>query len=314
MFTSYYKPIKILLLALIILLPSILCLDNALAQSQLITVGPVVNEILLKPGQSDSFDVVIINNTEDVREFEILVRSMPPNEEGTPTLRPEANQIANEWIILPQNYISLNKNEKEVLTIDVHVPLDASPGSYHMAILFRDILGSVDASGTTLAGELGPAVILTVLGSKNVDLNIVSFNPIYYINDSSGQTFDVQFRNDGNVTVLPVGVVNIKDVWGISSPETISINFNEDNQYIWRQSKRNILSQWIDDQFRIGFFEAELVLAYGPENQVIASKTYFWILPWKLILAVISAILLAVVWGKLKKIILYIYYDKKILK
>jgi Tfp pilus assembly protein PilO len=44
----------------------------------------------------------------------------------------------------------------------------------------------------------------------------------------------------------------------------------------------------------MGRYKAEVIMTYGTENQLVVASTYFWLLPIKLIIAVIVAILVVI--------------------
>lgn len=122
--------------------------------------------------------------------------------------------------------------------------------------------------------------------------------------ENSPIKFVTRIKNDGNVHVKPFGNIEIRDMFG-NTVKTITVNPDKSN--ILPQSIRRFESQF-DKPWMIGVYTADLTLGYGTTGQAITNSIKFWVIPYKIILAVLLSIITIVyIFSRLIKV-----YNKRI--
>jgi len=111
---------------------------NYFPEYQKITVDPAYKYLQMKPGDSESFTVVVINN--DNKTIELKPRIL---------ITPYTQYFMNEsWISINPSEKSLKSGEKEEFELKVSIPKDANVGSYAILVAFSDKVPEGDVAGT----------------------------------------------------------------------------------------------------------------------------------------------------------------------
>jgi hypothetical protein len=96
--------------------------------------------------------------------------------------------------------------------------------------------------------------------------------------------FEIAFKNTGNVHLVPYGTVTIKSMIG-RTVEVVPV----DAYFVLPESTRYREVLWKEGT-GLGRYTATLSLYKGYGNEFTESKIAFWILPWKLLVAVFVGI------------------------
>jgi hypothetical protein len=111
---------------------------NYFPEYQKITVDPAYKYLQMKPGDSESFTVTVINN--DNKTIELKPRIL---------ITPYTQYFMNEsWISINPSEKSLKSGEKEEFELKVSIPKDANVGSYAILVAFSDKVPEGDVAGT----------------------------------------------------------------------------------------------------------------------------------------------------------------------
>lgn len=104
---------------------------------QKITVDPAYKYLQMKPGDSESFTVTVINN--DNKTIELKPRIL---------ITPYTEYFMNEsWISISPSEKSLKSGEKEEFEVKVSIPKDTNAGSYAVLVAFTDKVPEGDVAG-----------------------------------------------------------------------------------------------------------------------------------------------------------------------
>lgn len=265
--------------------------------SQAIEISPPVVTVTAKPGEVVKTQIslrdvstVRLVATNEINDFTAA------GEDGTPKLLLEEGQKSpysmKEWISpLPQ--LTLNPKKIEILPINIRVPANAAPGGYYAVIRFTATPADIDTNGVSLSASLGALVLLTVEGDVKENMSVVEFsaqkNAVRStLFESIPLTFRARVKNEGNIHEQPTGKIVITDMFG---KDIAGVNVNLARRNVLPGSIRRFDSPLdksvVGNQILFGRYSAKLSLTYGAKSQVITSNLTFWIIPWKLILAVI---------------------------
>jgi hypothetical protein len=253
-----------------------------------IIISPASVDLDMDPGESRSFKLTVINTSNIDRTFEVKLRSFNDGGEvGEPVLDDTIITPLHDWLHLPSQGLQVAASSHAEYTLNLSLPLDARPGSYRTVILFRDTQVQTDINGSIISAEFGPLLFVEVNGKVIELADILSFKAKQFVNEGLPVGFIALVSNQGNVDITPRGTVNIRPLYSLNK-EQRNYDFNPTLSKTLADSQRSYSSEWVDQaNWQIGYYEAEIVLAYSDSNKVLTAKTNFWILPWRAMLAVL---------------------------
>jgi hypothetical protein len=143
--------------------------------------------------------------------------------------------------------------------------------------------GSGAAGKTRLISRIGSLLLVRVNGLGNEsgaleDLKLLGPKKIFY--EKKPQGFEILFRNDGNVHLVPSGKIKVKNMLG-----KIVAELPVDAYFALPDSLRYREVQW-DGGFGFGRYTANLSLYRGYGNQFDEDSLAFWVLPWKVLVGI----------------------------
>lgn len=269
---------------------------------QALEIAPPVVTVTAKPGEVLKATITIRNvaNASMVAKNEINDFTAA-GEDGTPKLLLDENQTTpysmKAWIArIPQ--MTLKPKELVQQPVTIAVPANASPGGYYAVIRFTATPAGIDTSGVSLSASLGALILLRVQGDAKEAMSIVEFSAAKNgvtstLFESTPLRFIARIRNDGNIHEQPVGRIVIKDMFGRT---TAGVNVNLDRRNVLPQSIRKfdtlLDKSVLGNKFMFGRYTAQLTFTYGDKNLTTSSNLTFWILPWKLLLAIVVGLVL----------------------
>ena len=200
-----------------------------------------------------------------------------------------SNSLAN-WIELSRGVIELGPGEEKSVPFVIRINSSAVSGSYHAVITF--------ASGETrdIASKNGPLASLTVNLDLQADvkelmqLNRFTTDNVVFTGDDV--LFKYQLQNIGNQDLDPKGEIRIYDRHG---EEVASVDVNNEGKVISPDQVSQLASVW-SGASGFGKYKAVIDVEYG-KSQVasVQDETYFWVVPWKEVLGITIATLIAVI-------------------
>lgn len=276
---------------------------------QALEIAPPVVNITADAGEVK--DVTI--NLRDISNNALVVTSEVNDftaygEDGIPKLSLDSGEESpysiKSWID-PLAQLTLQPRQVKSLAVKIHVPSNAAPGGYYGVIRFTAAAPGMESSGVSLAASLGSLIFIRVNGDAKESMSFAEF----YTADSNGKRtglFESQpvslvarIKNDGNVHEQPVGLITIKDMFGNA---VANVNMNLERRNVLPGSIRKFSADMdktnVGDRFLFGYYTAELVTTFGASSQTITTKVGFWVIPWRLILTILAAIVVLVIIGR----------------
>lgn len=264
---------------------------------QALEIAPPVLNVTANPGQTVTTQLSL----RDVSSGKLIVKGqvndfIAAGEDGTPKIlledgEPNPYSLKN-WVA-PLAQMTLEPRQIKNLPIVIKVPADAAPGSYYGVVRFTATPPELEDTGVSLSASLGALVFLRVNGAAKEGMEIVDF----YANnggkpgtlfESTPIKFVERLKNTGNIHEQPAGQVVITDMFG---NKIAAVNVNLPPRSILPQSVRKfeqpLDSSVIGDKMLFGRYTAELRITYGSNKQTVTSSLAFWVVPWRMIIAVI---------------------------
>jgi len=138
-------------------------------------------------------------------------------------------------------------------------------------------------------------VLLRVSGNVTDNLDLVSFTTSQ--NGQSGSFFEhgpvgftVRLKDTGSVHEKPQGTI---DVTGMFGKKIGSIKVNENGGNVLPDSIRRF-DEELGKKSLFGHYTAKLNLTYASGAKKLSGQVSFWVIPWKLILLAIIALVVLV--------------------
>lgn len=257
-------------------------------------VSPPRIDLEGKPGDTLQKIVKITNNSVDK---EIILKSfiadfIVQDDLGTPIKVAESTSgkyLASPWFSLEKSEFTLAPKETTQIVVLINIPKTALPGGHYAGVFFEPVtakglkktisytstqVGSL--FGITIAGDIKYDALIKELSVKS---NVAEFGPI---------DFKAVIENQSDTHIRPNSKIVIHDMIGRKLAE-----LPVDEVNIFPYTSRTLNASW-NTVWGLGRYTATLTSSYGPG--LVASRTlYFWIMPYRLIAAVLVVILVILV-------------------
>lgn len=298
--TWFSKTLKLTLIASLILVGGIAPSAQAATDAnsgQGLQISPVLTELNGERGGSYTIKLSVMNVTGSDLIFNSQVNDFGAKDEtGTPEILLDQNAPASASIkawVTPIRSLRLKPKQVQSIDVKINVPKDAEPGGHYGVVRFSGTPPELEDTGVSLAASAGTLILVRVSGAINEQLRAVELfatnngQPGSWF-ESTPLTLVQRIKNEGNVHVKPVGTGVVTDMFG---RKVASIQINPDNRNILPNSIRRF-EESFNGSWLIGQYTMNMSLAYGTTGQVLEGQTTFWIIPWRLILAVIAILAL----------------------
>lgn len=270
---------------------------------QALEIAPPVLNLKANPG--DTVKATI--NLRDITANPLVVNGTVDDftasgEDGVPKIILDGTEPTpysiKSWV-QPLDKLTLQSREIQSLPITINVPKNASPGGYYGVIRFTASAAEIQSSGVSLSASLGALVFLRVSGTAKESLTVDQFyaskedgGTSNWIFEAQPITFNQKLNNKGNVFEQPTGQITVTDTFGNT---VANVNVNLELRSILPATTRK-LSQGLDkgnigDRMLFGLYHAKMKLTYGESKQTVTSELTFWVIPWRLILGIVAAII-----------------------
>jgi hypothetical protein len=273
----------------------------ALALEEGVLVSPVIIEETIDPGVNLSLQIKVTSGEgQDLYAYPVDF-GVDPTEHGTPQFEFEDNQkharsysIAS-WIKVTDDPISFEEGEKKIVPFVVIVPEDAEAGSHFGALIFSTRPMLDEDSGVSVAGEIGTLILLRVSGDIIESGYLDSFVKDKAWYEKPPVDLTTRFKNTGNVHLRPIGNLEIYSIFG-KKIDNLPVNDNLGS--VLPDSYRKFENAWDPSHSRLipimGRFKVMVLLTFAA-GQTATKTVSFWIIPYKWLIIVFSAIVLLVV-------------------
>ena len=262
-----------------------------------ITISPAYQDLPVVGNQSVSDVFSITNNDDTPATFELTTVDMGSlNESGGVAFSGLSADYASKyglakWLSLPEQTVTIAGHETRKINFNINPDDNFSPGGHYGAIVAKLVM---DIKPSKNQFRLNPqaATILLVhkIGGETYDLlatvdklNLRLGLPIYNLN--------LNFKNNGNVHVVPRGLVILKNPFGHEVGRGV---INSESAYTLPDVNRNysVSIQYSTRLLWPGKYSVSIAYRFDgtDEVQLISSQFYYFNLP--LLIAVIAVLYL----------------------
>jgi len=262
------------------------------ANKSLITVSPPVRELELPQGSANSYQMSLTNQSD--RTVTLVLRASPftaAGDTGGVNVADDPLPNSQNWVVINPSLITLEPNEQTDITYTVVIPLSAEPGGFYFAItalLSSDatVGGRPDQITTGSAVNLNVASLnlVTIEGPVTYKAQITEFSTPKILFEYGPVPFTTRILNSSTVHIKPILEIEVNNTWGLESSNLIHI----EQQNILPQSQRKYEAEF-GGKWHFGRYSATLNALYGDDKN-LSYTLFFWIMPWKIILAILLAL------------------------
>ncbi len=275
--------------------------------------GPVSQELHINPGQTFTDKITVWNLAESEIEYFITIRGFKQIEDypGTATLLSEEEDLnsktsASSWFLFESESVVIPPQHNFELNYAIQVPEDVLSGEYYAQVFFYTDQQPANQQAVQTINNLGggPTFLIKTGDEFLEEMEILEFKSLQKIYESPDIAFSTSIANTGNTHLKPKGVIVLTNMFG---QELGSVNFNSTGQAIMRDTLATYISQWgsnylltDEGKLAVGPITAELTINYKsdtPGYYPMTAETTFWIIQWKLALAILGAIIV-LVWAR----------------
>lgn len=274
------QPIKQLAIFLVLGAISALCWPvHAGAAGQATTslamgVSPALREVIAKPGTTAKFTVTVSNLTKDPIPVKGMMSSFQPLEEVSP--KDKAIFDASQWLSLSEPAFILYPEQQKRITVTVAVPRDASPGGHYATVFFQPAVAATTVTPNTayIGTKVGVQAFMVVEGDIREGLE-ASEPKASFINERGPVQFNFDFKNTGNVHLMPTANLEIYD---FRARRIASIPIKP--SLVLPRTTKPYTVTW-DNKGKKGRFLAKLDVSYGTRKGRKTSQYHsFWVMPF----------------------------------
>jgi len=261
-----------------------------------LVVSPPTFELSSAPGKIVTNVIKVTNPSSQTLDVKVVLKDfIASGEEGGVDLtdidtETDTTYSLSKWISVEPAAAAILPKATANFTYTITTPRDAEPGGHFGGILFSVGGGDVSGSGASVTTEVGSLVLLNLSGKTKEDAKLVSFEPIKRLNEYGPIELEYRVQNKGNVHIKPVGKVVIKDMLG-----RIAYENSVDPKNALPASVRKNIFKW-DTKWLFGKYRAQISLNYGAESKLLYSETQFWVIPYKIVIAVVAVVGLFIIY------------------
>jgi len=289
--------------------------------------SPLPINLIVDPGKSVTTDIRVKQAGSETARLKVgLMKFRAYGNEGKPELLDrQPGDDYFDWVKFDKTLFDAPPNVWQTVHVTINVPKSAAFG-YYFAVVFSREGDDVHHTGNTNS-IAGATAVLMLLEARSPNakrnLQLVSFTADHRVFEFLPTQFNVTLANTGNVHGAPQGDIFI--IKGKKQIAILPINANGGN--ILPASKRLLTVQWLDgfpvykqvvkdgkvkldknnkqvkalmwdwtqaNKFRMGRYTAHLFAVYddGTHDVPIEAELSFWVIPWRIILALLLVIAL----------------------
>lgn len=264
--------------------------------SRTLTVVPPTQDFKAKPGKQVQTTVKVRNENNEPITVKANVKDfLVFDEKGTPTMVEE--EVSGRWslsswmIISPTEYTIAARSSK-LFDVVILVPEDALPGGHYASVYFTPMEGGLTygQTGAAIETRLASLIKLVVEGPITEMAYVRKFYAPRF-QEFGPVKIETQIENQSDLDITPKGLITVKDFLGRTTA-TFKIEERRIFPFAIRSFENTIEKKWL-----FGRYKAALDGAYGSTGQALTAYLYFWVIPWKIITAVILGLAILILGG-----------------
>lgn len=255
-------------------------------------------QLLLVPGERQQFSLRVRNESTKPITVQSLVEDFVIGEDGvTPTPVESTEENNNRWSMA--SWITLTPAKQTIdpkstagVNVTIEVPEDALPGGKFVMIMHQPdtgLLTSTTGETTNVVNQRVGTLVYGVVDGDFIENAFIRDLVAPQLSEFGPIAYSFRVDNDSDVHIRPQLTVKIYNMWG-KLLDTSSL----ETKNIFPKISRDFEGEW-QQIWGLGRYKLEVAMMYGTTDTVTKiASTYFWIIPIKLILAIIFSLLVII--------------------
>ena len=247
-------------------------------------------EITVNPDSAITKTIKVRNESDTDKTVSISIEDFVVNDnKGTPTIinasETDNRWAASSWIQVSPSSVKLKAGETKTLNLTVMPPKNALPGGhYAMVVQSPEGKTTLNTTGSFIQPRVGTLVYITIPGDITQKAVIKNFSAGKFF-EFGPIDFATTIQNLSDIHIKPAGNITITNMIGMKS----FVQFNKDGNNIFPGKTRDFENQ-LNKKWLFGRYKAELNAAYGSASGVATAVIFFWVIPWRFIILIGTAI------------------------
>jgi len=248
-------------------------------------------EATVKADGTNTQTIKVRNESNKEKNVIITISDFVVNDNiGTPTIvnttETDNRWAASNWISVSPSSFKLKGGETKALSLIITPPANALPGGhYAMVVSSPDNEVSItNSTGASVQTNVGTLVYITIPGDITQNAVIKNFSADKFF-EFGPIDFTTTIQNLSDIHIKPAGNITITNMIGMKS----FVQFNKDGTNIFPGKTRDFENQ-LNKKWLFGRYKAELNAAYGSAGGVATATVFFWVIPWRFLILVGTAI------------------------
>lgn len=259
-----------------------------------VSVTPPYQEVAVNNGDLSRVVTVTATNTStEAKTFQLSVEDVSSfNDRGGINLAVAGRTDdyvrrygLSAWTDLDQGNVTIESGKSAQIKLSVRNDTTLIPGGHYGVLVIAPVaeVGS-GQNPVNITPTLTSLILLTKIGGETRSLKLdqanLSASPL-----TSADKLDLHFKNDGNVHLIPRGMVTVTDPLGHEVSRGV---VNEDSAFVFPGSSRKLITPFQKEDFSIvpGIYTVEMAYRYVGTDQLSYYRTSFFYLGWPLILLI----------------------------
>lgn len=265
-------------------------------------IGPGKYQGEFKPGESKVVNIIVTNRLGKDKTFQIQIEDFRGSRDLQKTvilLDGERGPYSlKDYLKVASTTFTLGNAERATIPVKVSIPNDAEPGGLFGSIIISTITtgkeqvlaGESSAGVNPIVTRIGSLFFIRVAGQVKEDLVLKNFSLANHAHviGSTPVNFQLLYENNGSINENPSGFVHVKNIFGSEIAK-----LEVEPWFILPDSLRSRELTW-NAPFLFGRYVATVEIKKGYTDKMDIAEVTFWVLPWKIILAAFTALVIIV--------------------
>jgi hypothetical protein len=251
-------------------------------------VGPGKMDLTIKPGESQTVEMIVSNRTGETKQFKLTVEDTKGSSDAAISIvllgSDRGPYSLRDYISVPHTSFVLEHNQRARIPVTITIPSDAEPGGLYGSLLTETV--AIDAKAGNTGGTIPQSAIIARIGTlffvtipgdveKSGSLKNFGTVPEQMFFQNGPINFGLLYENTGSIHLAPYGELRVVNL------------FNEEIGYtdiepwfVLPGSLRLRELSWSRDLL-FGRYTATVSINRGYDDLVDEMSYTFWVLPWK---------------------------------
>jgi hypothetical protein len=275
---------------------------QVITSSGLAAIPPRAGEdgsLSAKPGETIQTDIKVKNSSEQAMTINSFAQDFIVDEDGRTPI-PVEQEVSNRWSLaawmtLVPNQVTLQPGEIAQIQVVIDVPDDALPGGHYAMAVHQPAEDEDEAdeeqndqgSAAAITNRVATLFYLKVEGPINQEAYIRNFD-FQKFQEFGPVPYSFAINNQSDIHIKPRSEIEVFNMFG-KKLESWQI----EPKNVFPFNSREFSGKW-EQIWGLGRYRATLTTSYGDMGKVAIANSYFWIVPVRLILAILVALLVMV--------------------